>query len=85
MEKNISPFLLFEGSGPSLLLLLLLKGSVLLINLPKNLLSHFQELLMQWPWVQSLVRELRSHMPWDMAKKILKKRKRNQFVRRTVK
>ena len=84
MEKNISPFLLFEGSGPSLLLLLL-EGSVLLINLPKNLLSHFQELLMQWPWVQSLVRELRSHMPWDMAKKILKKRKRNQFVRRTVK
>ena len=81
MEKNISPFLLFEGSGPSLLL----EGSVLLINLPKNLLSHFQELLMQWPWVQSLVRELRSHMPWDMAKKILKKRKRNQFVRRTVK
>ena len=84
MEKNISPFLLFEGSGPSLLLLLL-EGSVLLINLPKKLLSHFQELLMQWPWVQSLVRELRSHMPWDMAKKILKKRKRNQFVRRTVK
>ena len=81
MEKNISPFLLFEGSGPSLLL----EGSVLLINLPKNLLSHFQELLMQGPWVQSLVRELRSHMLWDMAKKIFKKRKRNQFVRRTVK
>ena len=81
MEKNISPFLLFEGSGPSLLL----EGSVLLINLPKNLLSHFQELLMLGPWVQSLVRELRSHMPWDMAKKIFKKRKRNQFVRRTVK